>query len=64
MVDKQITVTSPLLLDREEFELLLKEVWDSKWITNNGQFHRRQEQALCEYKVPYIIFVYMRNLLR
>lgn len=55
MVDKQITVTSPLLPDREEFELLLKEVWDSKWITNNGQFHRRLEQALCEYlKVPYI----------
>ena len=50
-----ITVTSPLLPDRSEFELMLKEIWDSKWITNNGQFHKRLEQALCEYlKVPYI----------
>lgn len=50
-----ITVTSPLLPDRAEFELMLKEIWDSKWITNNGQFHKQLEKALCEYlKVPYI----------
>ena len=55
MPEKQITVTSPLLPDREEFNLLLKEIWESKWITNYGQFHNRLEQALCEYlKVPYI----------
>ena len=56
MVDqKQITVTSPLLPDLEEFNGLLREIWDSKWITNNGSFHRRLESALCEYlKVPYI----------
>ena len=56
MVDKnQITVTSPLLPDLEEFNGLLQEIWDSKWITNNGSFHRRLEAALCEYlKVPYI----------
>lgn len=56
MVDKnQITVTSPLLPDLEEFNGLLREIWDSKWITNNGSFHRRLEAALCEYlKVPYI----------
>ena len=55
MSDKQITVTSPLLPDREEFDLMLKEVWDSKWITNNGQFHKQLEKALCEYlKVPFI----------
>lgn len=50
-----ITVTSPLLPDRTEFEQMLKEIWDSKWITNNGQFHKQLEKALCEYlKVPYI----------
>ena len=50
-----ITVTSPLLPDRAEFELMLKEIWDSKWITNNGQFHKQLEKSLCEYlKVPYI----------
>ena len=51
----KITVTSPLLPDLDEFHQLLQEIWDSKWITNNGSFHQRLEQALCEYlKVPYI----------
>ena len=51
----KITVTSPLLPDLDEFHQLLQEIWDSKWITNNGSFHKRLEQALCEYlKVPYI----------
>lgn len=55
MKEKQITVTSPLLPDLEEFNTLLKEIWESKWITNNGQFHRRLERELAEYlKVPYI----------
>ena len=50
-----ITVTSPLLPDLDAFHALLKEVWDSKWITNNGSFHKRLEEALCAYlKVPYI----------
>ena len=53
--DKTITVTSPLLPDLGEFSDLLQEIWDSKWITNNGSFHKRLEAALCEYlKVPYI----------
>ncbi len=51
----QITVTSPLLPDLEEFNALLREIWDSQWITNNGSFHKKLEAALCEYlKVPYI----------
>ena len=55
MKNDRITVTSPLLPDLNEFHGLLKEIWDSKWITNNGQFHKQLEAALCEYlKVPYI----------
>ena len=51
----KITVTSPLLPDLDEFQSMLKEIWDSKWVTNSGQFHKQLEQALCEYlKVPYI----------
>lgn len=46
---ERITVTSPLLPDLDEFHELLKEIWDSKWITNNGQFHQQLEKALCEY---------------
>ena len=52
---KQITVTSPLLPDLGEFNEMLKEIWASKWITNNGSFHKQLEKALAEYlKVPYI----------
>ena len=51
----KITVTSPLLPNLEEFNEMLKEIWASKWITNNGQFHKQLEAALAEYlKVPYI----------
>ena len=54
-MENKITVTSPLLPDLDEFTALLKEIWDSKWITNNGAFHKRLEKELCEYlKVPYI----------
>lgn len=55
MNEKQITVTSPLLPDLEEFNALLQEIWSSKWITNNGSFHKQLEKELAEYlKVPYI----------
>ena len=49
MDNKLITVTSPLLPDLDEFQELLKQIWDSKWITNNGQFHKQLEAALKEY---------------
>lgn len=50
-----ITVTSPLLPNLDEFNELLKQIWDSKWITNGGSFHQQLEKALAEYlKVPYI----------
>ena len=52
---KPITVTSPLLPDLDDFNELLRQIWDSKWITNNGSFHQQLEKALCEYlKVPYV----------
>lgn len=52
---KRISVTEPLMPDLDELQYLLKEIWASKWITNNGQFHRQLENALAEYlKVPYI----------
>lgn len=55
MDNKLITVTSPLLPDLEEFNEMLKQIWDSKWITNNGQFHKQLEKELAGYLgVPYI----------
>ena len=50
-----ITVTSPLLPDLDEFNSLLKEIWNSKWITNNGNFHKCLEAELASYlKVPFV----------
>lgn len=55
MEQSKITVTSPLLPDLDEFKELLKEIWKSKWITNNGHFHQQLEKELASYlKVPYI----------
>ena len=55
MSNKNITVTSPLLPNLDEFHELLKDIWDRKWITNNGHYHQMLEQALAEYlKVPYV----------
>ncbi len=55
MDNNLITVTSPLLPDLEEFHGLLKQIWDSKWITNNGSFHKQLERELADYlKVPYV----------
>lgn len=50
-----ITVTSPLLPDLDDFHEMLKDIWNRKWITNNGEYHKRLESALADYlKVPYI----------
>ena len=50
-----ITVTSPLLPNLDEFNEMLKQIWDAKWITNMGQFHKQLEQALADYlHVPYV----------
>lgn len=50
-----ITVTLPLLPDLGEFNEMLKEIWESRWITNMGQFHKQLEKALAAYlHVPYV----------
>lgn len=55
MTKDLITVTSPLLPDLEEFNTMLKEIWRSKWVTNNGQFHKQLEKELAAYlDIPYV----------
>ena len=52
---KKITVTSPLLPNLDDFHEMLKDIWASKWITNNGQYHKQLEAALRDYlKVPQV----------
>ena len=55
MDEKLITVTSPLLPSLDDFLPYLQDIWNRKWLTNNGHYHQELEKALCEYlKVPYI----------
>lgn len=42
-------MTSPLLPPLEEFIPYLEDIWQRKWITNNGHYHQELERALCEY---------------
>ncbi len=47
--DKTITVTSPLLPPLDEFYSYLGDIWNRKWLTNNGHYHKELENALSEY---------------
>ena len=49
MSDKPIYVTQPYLPPLEEFIPYLKQIWESKRLTNNGPFHQQLETVLCEY---------------
>jgi len=44
-----IFVTQPFLPPLEEFTELLKQIWDSKILTNIGPFHQKLEAALADY---------------
>ena len=51
----KIYVTQPFLPPLEEFLESLEDIWESKWLTNVGKFHREFEKALCNYlDVKYI----------
>ena len=47
--EDKILVTSPLLPNLEEFNKYLQQIWESKWLTNNGSFHQQFEKELAEY---------------
>jgi dTDP-4-amino-4,6-dideoxygalactose transaminase len=46
---QKITVTQPCLPPLEEFIPYLQQIWDNKWLTNNGPLHQQLEQELAEY---------------
>lgn len=46
--NKPIPVTQPFLPPLEEFLPYLEQIWENKWLTNNGPFHQQLEKALCE----------------
>jgi len=49
MENKKITVTQPCLPPLEEFMPYLQQIWDNKWLTNNGPLHQQLEQKLADY---------------
>lgn len=48
-MEKKIYVTQPYLPPLEEFIPYLESIWENRVLTNNGPFHKRLEQALCDY---------------
>jgi len=54
-MDRKLLVASPLLPPLDEFTSYLEDIWERKWLTNNGYYHNKLEEALCEYlDVPYV----------
>lgn len=55
MKPKTTYVTRPFLPPLEEFMPYLREIWDSRQLTNGGPFHQQLEQALGRYLgVPHV----------
>ena len=46
---KTIPVTQPSLPPLGDFSELLRDIWERKWLTNNGHYHQQFEAALAEY---------------
>jgi len=46
---KRMNVTQPFLPPLEEYIPYLEKIWESKWLTNNGPFHKQLEQEIAEY---------------
>lgn len=46
---KTVLVTQPFMPPLEEFIPYLSTIWESKWLTNGGQFHQQLEKELVEY---------------
>ena len=46
---KNIYITKPFLPPLDEYTLLLKEIWESRTLTNNGPFNKKFELQLAKY---------------
>jgi dTDP-4-amino-4,6-dideoxygalactose transaminase len=47
--EKPIYVTRPFLPPLEEFKKGLEEIWETRWLTNNGPILQRFTKELCNY---------------
>lgn len=46
---KKIFITQPALPELKEFIPYLEQIWESKQLTNNGEFHQQLEKELAEF---------------
>jgi dTDP-4-amino-4,6-dideoxygalactose transaminase len=53
--DEPIYVSRPMLPPLDDYVARLREVWDSRWLTNNGAQHQALEQALAQHlRAPHL----------
>ncbi|MEA4851984.1 MAG: DegT/DnrJ/EryC1/StrS family aminotransferase [Paludibacter sp.] len=60
---EKITVTQPCLPPLEEFMPYLQQIWQNKWLTNNGPLHQQLEKELAEYLGVKFISVFSNGTL-
>lgn len=48
-IKKEIYVTQPDLPPFKDFVAYLEQIWESKWLTNDGNFHQDFEQKLADF---------------
>ena len=48
-MDKNILVTQSSIPELNEYIDEIKDIWDSKWLTNNGVKHQQLEVELSKY---------------
>ena len=49
MKENQTLINKPFLPPLDEFIPYLEQIWDSRFLTNNGPFHHQLEERLCDY---------------
>lgn len=47
-MDEKILVTRPYLPKKEDFLRYIDEIWNNRWLTNQGPLHQRFEKELCD----------------
>jgi dTDP-4-amino-4,6-dideoxygalactose transaminase len=52
---KAVFVTQPRMPRLEDYTRDLEQIWESRWLTNDGPFHKKFEKRLAEYlRVEYV----------